>query len=110
MTRAFKPDDRLVEVEKEALGQRVPAPLHDRIEKLCDLAYRAGEPRRPSKMEMIAALLLASPTDGAAVRDMLREYGEATVAQALPWSSVEPGAVIELPARKSGPRSGRMPR
>jgi hypothetical protein len=108
MKRSLNPDQRLVDVEKAPLGQRVPAPLHDRIEKLCDLAYEGGEPRRPSKMEMIAALLLASPTDTSALRNLLREYGEATVATALPWSSAtDPGAVIELRKRTSGPRSGR---
>lgn len=34
---------------------------------------------------MIAAILLASPTDGAKLRELLNAYGQATVADVLPW-------------------------
>ena len=110
MSRKIPPDSRLVEVEKAPLGQRVPAPLHDRIEWLCDLAYEAGEPRRPSKMEMVAAVVLASPTDGESAREILKKLGEATVADALPGSESKPGDLVQLGKRKSGPRSGKANR
>ncbi|MEJ7787210.1 MAG: hypothetical protein WKF96_20610 [Solirubrobacteraceae bacterium] len=107
MPPKIPPDSRLVDVEDAPLGQRVPAPLHDRIAWLCDVAYEAGEPRRPSKMEMVAALLLGSPTDGQALRQLLKALGEATVADALPASKSKPGELIQLDTRTPGPRSGR---
>lgn len=110
MARKIPPDSRLVDVDKTPLGQRVPAPLHDRMEWLCDLAYEAGEPRRPSKMEMVAAVLLASPTDGKSAREILKKLGEATVADALPSSESKPGELVRLGTRKPGPRSGKSNR
>jgi hypothetical protein len=99
--------DRLVESADKPLGQRVPAALHERVERLCDEAFAAGEPVRPSKMTMIAAVLLAAPTDGAELRALLRRYGEATVGEALPGEATGDMSIIELPRRKSGPRAGR---
>ncbi len=85
-----RPDDRLVTAEpKKLLGSRVPAPLHERMERRCELAYEAGEARQPSKEQMIAAILLASPTDGAKLRELLNAYGQATVADVLPWLAAE---------------------
>jgi hypothetical protein len=109
MSREIRPQARLVDQDFKPLGQRVPAPLHERIEQLCEIAYAAGERQRPSKMEMLAALLLATPTDGQELRRLLQQYGEATVGDALPWSAADEGDVIELPSRGPGPRSGRRP-
>lgn len=89
------------------LGQRVPEPLHERVEQLCDLAYEAGEPRRPTKQQMVAALLFGAPTDAEELVELLHRYGRATVADALIGSEAPAGDVIELPTRKSGPRSPR---
>jgi hypothetical protein len=60
-------------------------------------------------MDMVAALLLGSPTDGQALRQLLKELGEATVADALPASQSKPGELIQLDKRKPGPRSGQGP-
>ena len=74
------------------------------------IAYEAGETRRSSKMEMVAAVLLASPTDATALRQILKTLEEATVADALPASDARPGGLIELAKRKPGPRSGKRSR
>jgi hypothetical protein len=107
MPTSFRPNDRLVEANPMPLGQRVPEPLHERVEQLCELAYDAGEPRRPTKQQMVGALLLAAPTDADELVELLRRYGRATVADALLEIETQPGSVIELPKRKSGPRSAR---
>jgi len=107
MSPEYRPDQRLVTaLPRKPLGARVPAPLHERVERLCEAAYAAGQTRQPSKEEMVAALLLACPTDGTKLRELLNAYGEATVADALPWLTDDQGGVIALPVRKSGPRSG----
>jgi len=101
----FDPSDRLVEANPMPLGQRVPEPLHERVEQLCDLAYKAGEPRRPTKQQMVAALLFGAPTNADELVELLHRYGRATVADALLRSETTAGDVIQLPKRKSGPRS-----
>jgi hypothetical protein len=99
----LQPNDRLIEANHAPLGQRVPEPLHERVKQLCDLAYEAGVVPRPSKMQMIAALLLGAPSDADEVVELLRKYGQATVADAL-VKRTSPGSVIQLSERKSGPR------
>jgi hypothetical protein len=103
----FDPSDRLVEPNPVPLGQRVPEPIHERVEQLCDLVYEAGEPRRPTKQQMVAALLFGAPADAEELAELLRRYGRATVADALVHSEAAVGDVIQLPKRRSGPRSSR---
>lgn len=106
MSPDFNPQQRLIEVRHKSLGQQVPEPLHERVEQLCDLVYDAGEAQRPSKMQMVAALLFGSPTDADELIDLVRRYGRATVAEAIVESTAAAdSSVIKLPARKSGPRS-----
>src|SRR4051794_10290951 len=105
MSPAFRPRDRLLDANPKSLGQRVPEPLHERIEQLCERVYQAGERSRPSKMEMVGALLFGSSTDAEELRKLLRRYGEATVADALVEDAGNDQKVINLPRRKSGPRS-----
>ena len=105
VARDYRHQDRLVEAEKAQLGQRVPEPLHERLNRLCDLAYEAGEARRPSLQEMVGAVLLATPLDGARLRQLLADYGRATVKEAVPWRASVEGELIELPKRRPGPRS-----
>jgi hypothetical protein len=105
MSRSFNPGDRLVDAHKEQLTGRIPEPLHERLDQLCDLAYEAGEPRRPGKAEMLAAVILASPTTPQEVRDMFRDYGNAKVVDAFLPSKQPTGSVVTLPERTSGPRS-----
>ena len=109
MSPDFNAHDRLVDVLAKPLGQRVPEPLHERLEQLCDVAYEAGETRRPTKAEMAAAIILGAPTDPVSVVKLLRDLGVATVADALLPSDEPSGDVITLPRRTSGPRSPRGP-
>lgn len=110
MSKKFKATDRLVDAQKEQLTGRIPEPLHERLEQLCDAAYEAGETRRPGKAEMLAAVILGAPTAQQDVADLLRNYGRATVADAFLPSQKPTGSVITLPQRSSGPRSIRTRR
>lgn len=94
---------RLGEANPKPMGQRVPNPLHERIEELCDIVY-AGKHGRPTKMRMLAALLLGAPTDAPTLQRMLLAYDAATVGEcpALPGRTT--AKVVKYPERKSGPR------
>lgn len=96
--------DRLLEASPKALGQRVPEPLHRRLIELCDAVYEAGEPRRPTKADMLAALILAAPEDPARLVEMLQAYGKARVRDAV--LSRPDGDLIEFAARTPGPKRG----
>jgi hypothetical protein len=108
MTRnlRFIATDRLIEADPKALGQRIPEPLHARVDALCDLVYEAGEAHRPTKAEMIAALILGAPEDPARLLDLVKAYGRACVRDAA-LGDGDDADVIDLPRRKSGPRSPR---
>src|SRR5947209_15701904 len=81
--RRFKAKDRLLEASPKPLGQRVPEPLHVRLLDLCDLVYEAGATRRPTKAEMLGALILAAPDDPGLLSELLERYGRADVGAAL---------------------------
>ncbi len=97
--------DRLIETMPKALGQRVPEALHRRLLELCDLVYEAGQPQRPTKADMLAALILAAPENPEMLIDMLQRYGRARVGDALLAPSE--AEVVDFPERTSGPRRGR---
>lgn len=75
MSMSFSLTDRLVEAAAKPLGQDVPEPIHERLKQLCDLVYEAGETRRPTKQEMVAAVIFGSPTTAQELTDLLRRYG-----------------------------------
>ena len=102
----FKASERLLEASPQPLGQRVPEPLHVRLLDLCDLVYASGETRRPTKAEMLGALILAAPEEPTRLVEMLDAYGRADVGSALvgPRKGAE---VVRFERRSSGPRRGR---
>jgi hypothetical protein len=82
MSPSYDRNQRLTEADPKPLGQRIPNPLHERIGDLCDVVYRAGH-ARPAKVKMLAALILAAPTEPATLDQMLRAFDRATVGDAL---------------------------
>jgi hypothetical protein len=103
MSPVYEPNQRLTEADPKPLGQRIPNPLHERVDELCDVVYRAGG-ARPTKVRMLAALILAAPTDPSTLDDLLRTFDGATVRDALVAPQRSSGNVIQFPERKSGPR------
>jgi len=106
MSPTYDRNQRLIEADPKPLGQRIPNPLHERVDELCDAVYGAGH-ARPTKVRMLAALLLAAPEDPAILDELLRAYDRATVGNALVASDRADGTVIQFPERKSGPQSGQ---
>jgi hypothetical protein len=104
MSPSYDRNERLIEADPKPLGQRVPNPLHERIEELCDLIYEAGH-ARPAKVKMLSALILSAPTDPTILDEMLRAYDGAKVADALVATEKAEGNLIQFPERKSGPRA-----
>jgi hypothetical protein len=100
----LKAADRLIEAETKALGQRIPEPLQHRLIELCDAVYEAGQPHRPTKADMLAALILAAPDDPESLIEVLQRYGRARVSDALVTRSDGDGDVIAFAPRTSGPR------
>jgi hypothetical protein len=100
----FNPDDRLVEATEKQLGQRIPEPLHERLDELCDRVYESGAHSRPTKADLISAIILAAPEDPAELKAMLAQYGQARVRDALVGIGPSDAAVIELAPRRPGPR------
>jgi hypothetical protein len=105
MSPKFELEERLDEAKQRGVGVDMAVPLHERIDELCERVYEAGH-ARPSKRKMLAALVLASPTNPAELDTLLRDYDRARVRDALVASPAD-GTVVELPNRKSGPRPKR---
>lgn len=106
MSPRYDRNQRLTEADPKPLGQRIPNPLHERIDELCDVVYLARH-ARPTKVRMLAALILAAPTDPAILVEVLQTFDGATVGDALVAPKRADGNVIEFPERKSGPRGLR---
>lgn len=106
MSPSYDRNQRLTEADPKPLGQRIPNPLHERIDELCDVVYQARH-ARPTKVRMLAAILLAAPTDPAILDELLRTYDGAIVGDALVEPERADGKVIQFPERKSGPRTSR---
>jgi hypothetical protein len=94
---------RLLEADPAALGQRVPRPLHERVEELCDLVYEAGN-ERPTKAKMIGALILAAPPTVPELHKMLTRFEAATVRDAVVERKRIKAKHVTYPDRSSGPR------
>jgi hypothetical protein len=106
MSPTYSIDQRLTEADPTTLGQRVPKPLHERVEELCDLLYGAKY-ARPSKAKLLAALVFDAPTDVKALNRIVRRYERASVGDALVSDRRVKEGRVKLPVRKSGPRSAR---
>ena len=95
-------DDRLVEGEETGAAVDWPVALHHRVDQLVEVAERIGE--RTSRKEVVAALVLAAPTAGNELSELLRSYRTALTRDAL--LNVPSGEnVVELRRRGPGPRS-----
>ncbi len=98
-------NDRLIEAEAKSLGQRIPEPLHRRLIELCDSVYDAGQPQRPTKADMLAALILAAPRRAEDLIELLSAYGRARVGDAI-LERDQNADVIDFARRTPGPRRG----
>lgn len=97
-------DGRLVEGEETGAAIDWPVALHHRVDQLVEEAQSIGE--RTSRKEIVAALVLAAPTDGNDLSELLRSYRTALTRDAL-LNAPSGENVVELRRRGPGPRSRR---
>jgi hypothetical protein len=94
------------DTERSGTSFVLPAAIHERLDWLVDAAVGAGEDRRLSRTEVVAALVATAPQDGDALRDSLHAYRTATVRDLLLEDHADVGEnVVALNARRPGPRS-----
>jgi len=69
------------ETERSGTSFVLPAAIHERLDWLVDAAaaVRAGEDRRLSRTEIVAALVATAIADGDGLRERLHTYRTATV-------------------------------
>lgn len=82
-------------------GIDLPPPIDQRITDLVRLARGAGE--RTYRKEIVGALILAAPTDGVALGEMLRAYRTAAIRDAWVGPPVEVPDEITYAPRPPGP-------
>ncbi len=104
MTEAVRADTPLADLDERSVGLALAVPLSERLDALVRLVEASGD--RTSRKELIAALILAAPTEGEDLAGFVRLYRKALARDAL----LDPGAApdqLALEVRKPGPRRRR---
>ena len=100
------PSEPLSTAATYRIGMIIPSPLAGRIDLLVELANAAG--LRSTRQELVAAAILAAPTDGTRLARQLHAYWHATAADAViagqPDKSIFEPPVASTAGRR-GPRS-----
>lgn len=84
------------------IGARWPWPIHQRLDGLFRLAKAAGA--RPSRAELIAAIVSAFPAEQEALREVLTTYRTSTVGE-VALRKPEQGNVVRIDRRRPGRRT-----
>ncbi len=103
---AVDPDAKLRDCAEEQAGVWLPGPLNARLDALVESANDAGE--NTSRKELLATLLLESPTEGSNLVAAIRRYRTARAREAVP-PGVPQARVLGPRDRKPGPRPRRPP-
>ena len=94
------------DTERSGTSFVLPAAIHERLDWLVASAVRAGEDRRLSRTEVVAALVATASYDGRVLREALETYRTASVEDLLVAPHADVGDnVVALSARRPGPRS-----
>lgn len=83
------------------VGMALCDPISDRLDRLVSLAEASFD--RTTRKELIASLILAAPTDGATLVEMLRSYRQSTAEQAR-LDGRKAGTPLTASDRRPGPR------
>lgn len=101
---AIPPEHRLRDCPHRQAGMAWPTPIHARLDELVQLA-RDGAARETNRKELVAALVLAAPTDPDELDAVIRRYRLATAREALVSpEDVEHDNVLRIPRHGPGPR------
>jgi hypothetical protein len=99
----FDLDAPVAHQRERNLGVLVPIPVSERLETLTDILYSEGHGRVPRK-ELVAALLLAAPTDPDELATCLRKYRTSRVRDTLVAEPLSDN-IVSFPLRSPGPRA-----
>jgi hypothetical protein len=97
----FPPDTPLLHCGERRVGLDLPPPIDARIDALRQEVEAAGE--RTNRKELVAALLLAAPSDAEELARLLKRYRLARVRDAALVPD-EHADVIAFPRQRPGPR------
>lgn len=92
------------DTERSGTSFVLPAAVHERLDWLVAAAIQAGEDRRLSRTEVVAALVATASNDGSVLRKALEVYRTASVADLLTPHADVGDNVVALSARRPGPR------
>jgi hypothetical protein len=101
--RRRPPDTALAGTPERQIGVSLPVPLDVRLDVLVERAIAAGE--RTSRKELLAAIILATSTDGEALSRLVRNLRQATIGDA-----VVPGEDVWRFLPEAPPGPGPRPR
>ncbi len=101
---ASKPDEQLRGAPESQINISLAQVLNARLDALVALAEAAGE--NTSRKEIISALLLDAPEDGAALAERLRRYRQALQGDAF-VAGVDSKLFLDPGHRQPGPRRRR---
>ena len=100
---AISPETRLVHCEQQATSLAFVAPINERLDQLVERADEEGA--RTTRKELLAALILAAPEEGATLRDAVLSYRTSRARDAAVGG--DPARVLELRRHRPGPRGRR---
>jgi hypothetical protein len=103
--RRFNVNERVEDVHHRSVGLDLPIPLHARLDELCQVVYRETHQLPPIK-KMLAALVLAAPSDARTLDSLLRKYRDANVGECLLLTTAT-NETVEFVEPRPGPRRRR---
>lgn len=96
-------DDRVRDTPRTSTSFVLPAAVNERLDWIVDAAIEAGEDRRLSRTDILCALIVAAPSEGADLRLSLERYRQALVRDLLTREG-QAANVVSLRDRRPGPR------
>ena len=97
-------DTPLQHCPERNVGMALCDPISDRLDRL--VAFAEASFDRTSRKELVASLILAAPTDGNTLVEMIRAYRQSTAEQARPDGEAA-GTSRSARYRRPGPRPRR---
>lgn len=97
-------DTPLPNCPERGVGLALCDPISDRLDRLVSFAEASFD--HTSRKELVASLILAAPTEGTALLEMVRTYRQSTAEQAR-LDGREAGTPLTAADRRPGPRPRR---
>jgi len=97
----ISPSTLLRECSESNVGLALVRPISDRLDALVTLAEASGD--RTNRKELMAALILKAPSDGAELSDLIRRYRLATAADSRLDDAGADAPLVVIPM-SPGPR------